>query len=258
MSVLGIYLCAGVLQVYTYLNHLNVSLSYNAMLRLIVKVSKNNQVPLQRWIAESSPPNLKFLGDNVQKKVGVRDIHSDYQSHMKHMYSVLVVKGRVPNPPNSEEPFKPPPLTSLSCSNLLPTKEDVAAVKANLTILVSRILVRYVKGLKCLRKVVPKYIYHEQSKKMAEKSQVSVIDVLHKNEACNKDIHEIMLRLQSYLGDNFSERILSGGNQLTCERQRCAQRHVMDSDTPSERLELLEPVVEDRHTLMCFLTVSTL
>ena len=38
---------------------------------------------------------------------------------------------------------------------------------------------------------------------MAEKSQVAVIDVLHKNETCNKDMHEIMLTLQSYLGETF-------------------------------------------------------
>ena len=29
----------------------------------------------------------------------------------------------------------------------------------------------------------------------------------------------------------------------------------MDSDTREERLELLEPVIEDWHTLMCFLQV---
>ena len=40
-----------VFQVYTYLNHLNVTLSYNAMLKLVSEVSKNNEVPLKNGSA---------------------------------------------------------------------------------------------------------------------------------------------------------------------------------------------------------------
>ena len=39
--------------------------------------------------------------------------------------------------------------------------------------------------------------------------------------------------------------------------QTGAQRHVMCGDTPRERLELLEPVSEDWHALVCLLKVST-
>ena len=112
------------------------------MLKLVSDVSKNNEAPLRKWLSESSPPNVKFVGDNVSKTVAVRDIRSDHQSHLKHMYSILVVKGRIPNPPASDQPFKPPPLTSLSCSTFLPNKDDIAAIKRNLTMLVSRILVK--------------------------------------------------------------------------------------------------------------------
>ena len=95
-------------QVYTYLDHLNVTLSYNAMLKLVSEVSRNNEVPLQKWIAESSPPNMKFIGDNVSKKVEVRDIRSDHQSHLKR---ILIVRGHIPNSPASDQPLKSPPLT---------------------------------------------------------------------------------------------------------------------------------------------------
>ena len=76
--------------------------------------------------------------------------------------------------------------------------------KKNLTILVSRILVKHVKALKGFAKVVPKHIRHDYSDEMAEKSEVAVIDVLHKNETYNKDMNEIILTLQSSLGDDFS------------------------------------------------------
>ena len=111
--------------------------------------------------------------------------------------------------------------------------------------LVSRILIKHVKALRCFSKIVPKHIRHNLSDKMSEKSEVAVIDVLHKNETCNKDyIHNAVLPWYS------------GSDQVTCERQKCVQRHVMDSDTLAERLEMLEPVVEDWHALMCFLTVT--
>ena len=90
---------------------------------------------------------------------------------------------------------------------------------------------------------------------MAKKSEVIVLDVLYKNEACHRDMLDIMRHEQSYLGKDYIGRVPSGGDLLTCERQRCAQQHVMDSYTPQERLELLEPVIEDWHTLMCLLEV---
>ena len=52
--------------------------------------------------------------------------------------------------------------------------------------------------------------------------------------------------------------MLSGGDQLAFERQCCAQMHVLDGDTPCDRLQLLEPVCEDWHPLMCFMTVSNI
>ena len=52
---------------------------------------------------------------------------------------------------------------------------------------VSRILVKHVKALRCFSKIVPKHIRHNLSDEMSEKSEVAVIDVLHKNETCNKD-----------------------------------------------------------------------
>ena len=40
----------------------------------------------------------KFVGDNVQKHKGVRDVRSDYPRPMIHMYSILTIKDRVSNP----------------------------------------------------------------------------------------------------------------------------------------------------------------
>lgn len=67
----------------------------------------------------------------------------------------------------------------------------------------------------------------------------------------------IMKSQQSYLPEDFTETVLSGGDQLTVESQRNAKRHVMDSNTAPVRLECLEPKIEDWHTLQTFLMVCT-
>ena len=79
-----------------------------------------------------------------------------------------------------------------------------------------------------------------------------------KNEASRSDMIDIMKCMQDYLGKEYpsERRVPSGGDQLTCERQVGAQRHTMDGDTIQDRLGLLEPVTEDWHCLVCFLSVS--
>lgn len=59
--------------------------------------------------------------------------------------------------------------------------------------------------------------------------------------------------MQEYLGKEYppEKKVASGGDQLTCERQAAAVRHMMDGDTPKDRLQLLEPQLEDWHSLVC-------
>ena len=97
------------MQVYKRLNYLNVSLSYNAVLRIAMNISKHHTVPFDNWLKEGS--FIKFVIDNVDKTVGVRDIHSNHHGELKHMYSLLVVKARV-QPPTPNESFVPLPLAT--------------------------------------------------------------------------------------------------------------------------------------------------
>ena len=71
---------------------------------------------------------------------------------------------------------------------------------------------------------------------MAEESEVVVLDVLYQNEASHQGMLEIMRQQHIYVGREFNGVVPSGEDLLTCERQRCAQQHVMDSDTREERL----------------------
>ena len=244
------------MQVYARLNHLNFCLSYPATLRLVEEVSKLHTVPLKQWIQDGQV--LKFWGDNVDKKRKVRDLRSDHQGKMLHMFSMLVGQSRTPAPylpcvgHGCDLAIVPPEF-------FLPSSDNVEKVKVNLVTLVSRVLTQYFPALVLLAKVVPKHIPHHYTEEMSKKSEVFVLDVLMKNEAKHQDMIEIMKTYQKYLDDSgFSNanRVLSGGDQLTCERQVGSQRHMMCGNTPRERLEVLEPVVEDWHCLVALLAVS--
>ena len=76
-------------QVYDQLNHVNVFVSYPATLYM-EQVSNMRTIPLRKWVEDGAV--IKFWEDNVDKKRAVRDVRSDHQGDMLHMYSVLVSK----------------------------------------------------------------------------------------------------------------------------------------------------------------------
>ncbi len=118
-------------------------------------------------------------------------------------------------------------------------------------VLVSRTLCTYIQCLQKYKRSVCSHIAHIHSKELTVKSEVVVLDVLHKNETKGADMIDIM---NEYLGDSSKIRP-SGGDYLTVERQRCSQQHFMDSDTQRGRLGLVEPCAEDWHCLMNVLMV---
>ena len=132
------------------------------------------------------------------------------------------------------------PLSNIAASKFLPNS-DITAIQRNLVMIVSRMITEYIDGLPVSSKAIPKHIEHKYSSEMAKKSNVVVLDVLMKNEASRSDMIDIMHTMQKYLGEEYpcEWRVLSGGDQLTCERQVGAQWQVMDGDTIQDRLGLL-------------------
>ena len=213
-------------------------------------------MPIQQWIKDDV--TFKFIGDNVDKKRRVRDVRSDHQGKTLHMFSILAARSRLP-PIDLPRTGQVADITSLQWHTFLPNQEEIVAVRKNLTILVSRVLVKHLKDLTPFSKCVPQHIMHQHSQEMFERSEVFVLDVLMKNEAHGPEMIDIMRTLQGYLGTDYppSRKVASGGDQLTSERQAASQRHMLDSITPADQLHLLEPQSEDWHCLLCLLTVSS-
>lgn len=111
-------------------------------------------VPLQKWIEEGIV--FKFIGDNIDKQTRVRDYRSDHEGALLHMFSLLASRSRTPVPHLQHTGQ----VSDLTAVTFLPQHSDVQAVKDNLVVLVSRILVKYIPALGFLSKVVTKHILY--------------------------------------------------------------------------------------------------
>ena len=59
----------------------------------MTKISTSYKVPIQQWINDGT--RFSFVGDNLDKTIGVRDERGDHHSHLQHMYSILAIEHRV-------------------------------------------------------------------------------------------------------------------------------------------------------------------
>ena len=84
------------LQTWTQLNHMNVTLSYSAILKRVNEISKQHTKVMDEWLREGA--FVKFVGDNVDKQCNVRDIRSDHHGELRHMFSLLAIKARISPP----------------------------------------------------------------------------------------------------------------------------------------------------------------
>ena len=164
---------------------MNVAINYTTVLKLVTGISEQHKQPIDKWVNEGI--EFQFVGDNVSKQVGVRDIRSDHRSKLVHMYSLLAVRARV-SPPMPTSDFTPPDLSKMDVSNFLPSKADVDVIVSNLRVIVSRVLASHIKVLEPQKQRVVAHIEHVHSTEMKAKSEVVVLDVLHKCETKRTDI----------------------------------------------------------------------
>lgn len=102
--------------------------------------------PVKELHGIASTSSFKFVGDNVDKHRGVRDIRSDHMGKMVNMFSLLMVHGRTSDSSLSMTgSCRTGDLHQCSAGSFLPTSSDVQRLRLNLTVLISRILCTYIK-----------------------------------------------------------------------------------------------------------------
>ncbi len=86
---------------------------------------------------------------------------------------------------------------------------------------------------------------------MANKSEVVVLDVLHKDETKSAEMIDIMVEMHEYLGESSKTR-LSGGDYVTVERQRGAKQDKHNSETQKGKLAMVEPCSQVLFLLLAY------
>ena len=146
---------------YTRLNHLNICLSYPAAREFMRKISKLFTSPIQQWI--SNGKRFCFVGDNLDRTIGVRDERSDHHSHLQHMYSILAMENRVATSHLTHTGTTS--TVDITATAYFPSKQDIFSVKSNLIVLIERMLVKHIPALSFLSSVVCHHIAHKQCPK---------------------------------------------------------------------------------------------
>lgn len=112
----------------------------------------------------------KLVGDNIDKDVRPRDMRSDYQTRSMHYFHSYAVKDRVDLSCMSDQAITPS--MDVNFEELLPSKNDMNAIRKNITVLFARVLRKYIPFFDNYGKGVERHIHHEFSAEMSRKSEI--------------------------------------------------------------------------------------
>ena len=149
--------------------------------------SVNSPVPSELTFSESSvdidaflgpPPQapsliktFKIVGDNVDKNIHPRDMRFDNQTRSLHYFHSYGVRDRV-NIDDYSDQFEPPDHGSIELTHILPSQLDDSAMLNNFSILIARILKKYMPFFKEFGDGLERHIQHEYTHEMSQKSEV--------------------------------------------------------------------------------------
>ena len=132
--------------------------------------------PLQVKSPMQSPKSsswcgFKVVGDNIDKNVHPRHESLDHRTQSLHYFNCYAVKDRCDL--GSFSDLKPLPDTcQVDLTKLLPHREDLDEILANMTILAARVLTAHIDKFQKYQKLVPVHIKHQYSQEMSSKSTV--------------------------------------------------------------------------------------
>lgn len=169
------------LQVFTRLNKLGVSVCHKSALRFVRAMGEKHDETVCQWKAalELEPPPAKgfvIVGDNIDKRITPQNMRIDHQVQSLHYFHSFAARNRIPTS-HLDDKQQMKDINDLSLSDFLPTVADCTAIRSNFVVLVARTLVGHLDYFSRFKKAVPTHIKHQYSKQMVEKSVVVRFEV---------------------------------------------------------------------------------
>lgn len=116
-----------------------------------------------------SLPTYKLVGDNFDKNVTPRHMTLDNQTKSLHYFHVYGIRDRIDLSHYSDVPPNP---TAIDFTKILPSKEDQSHLKHNFSIMIARVLKKYMPYFKKFGSGLERHIRHEYYEEMSMKSKV--------------------------------------------------------------------------------------
>jgi hypothetical protein len=153
-------------------------------------------------------------------------------------------------------------LLELSWHSFVPNNEDFTALLGDYTLLIARVLAKFIPAFKFCESTVNKHIIGQFSEELARKNKVVPLPVVAKNEQKYADVVDILDQYENIIQKTSEEANIPissvhiGGDQLTRERFSGAKRLRAAALTESEKFGHLKPITFELFDLqMAFLTL---
>ena len=116
---------------------------------------------------------FKLVGDNIDKDIKPCQMRFDNQTRSLHYFHTYAVKDRVDLSSMSDKPLPlPADIKAIDLTKLLLDEEDDKCLQKNFTVLMARVICKYVPFFSRYGQAVERHIKHEYSREMSLKSVV--------------------------------------------------------------------------------------
>ena len=114
---------------------------------------------------------FKVVGDNIDKSVHPRHMRMDYQAKSLHYFHIYGVLDRI-DFSSLDDNIRVPDTTKIDFAEIMPSLEDVIAIKKCFSLHILRTLKKYSSFFLSVGKGVERHIQHYHSVQMAKKSNI--------------------------------------------------------------------------------------
>ncbi|KAJ8310228.1 hypothetical protein KUTeg_012093 [Tegillarca granosa] len=192
--------------------------------------------------------------DNVNQKVGVRHHVRGKQNKMLNMVQSYATLERVGSYGLSNIMPSAETIDSIPLTDILPTVEDEFSLREELSIMISRILQKFIPAFSNLETISS--IPHQYSEVSARKSEIVPLGILNKGEASTAGMIDILESFKEYVPRDRNGKplpLLLYCDGLSCERVEGAQRARINGEDKWARLDMFEPAIQEWHRRLMYL-----
>jgi len=205
--------------------------------------------------------NIEILGDNLDLTITPAHMTINKQRKSLHWFLLMVKKNRVTyadlKQTNNQHNSIQKHILDVDTSEWVPSTDQIHHLKQNMIFHVSKVLLKYVKGLENIP--YASHIHHPYMHLLKQKSEVLNCELVEESENSSTGMIKILQKVHElavpHVEGNLSDRVVFGGDVLTNERAFSAQAAMQNNKTGFDSLQGLIHRPEGLHRQFNFLSV---